>query len=59
MRCVLFYGDNSANPPKPARLVVPLERTLRWNTSPSNTGTVKFMLANVKNPDVVSMNVGV
>lgn len=59
MRCVLFYGDNSANPPKPARLIIPLERTLRYNTSPSNSGTVKFILANVKNPSLVGMNVGV
>lgn len=24
MRCIMYYGDNTANPPKPARLVIPL-----------------------------------
>lgn len=56
MRCILYYGDNTANPPKPARLIIPLE--LNQNTW-SFPGTVKFMLANVRNPSVVGMNVGV
>lgn len=24
MRCIVYYGDNTANPPKPARLIIPL-----------------------------------
>ncbi len=56
MRCIMYYGDNTANPPRPARLVIPLE--LNQNTW-SFPGTVKFLLANVRNPTTAGMNVGV
>lgn len=56
MRCIVYYGDNTANPPKPARLVIPLELSHNFWTWPN---TIKFMLANVRNPTTVGMNVGV
>lgn len=56
MRCVLYYGDNTQSPPKAAKLFIPLELNQdTWNWP----GTVKFMLANVKNPSTVGLNVGV
>ena len=56
MRCLLYYGDNSASPPVPARLIVPLEKTIDgW----SHTDNFRFMVANVKNPSPEDMNVGV
>lgn len=56
MRCIVYYGDNTANPPRPARLIIPLERSLDTWTWP---GTVKFLIANVRNPTTVGMNLGV
>ena len=56
MSCYLYYGDNSANPPKPATLVVPLDRSIDGFTGTDN---YRFMISNIKNPDVVGMNVGV
>lgn len=56
MKCLLYYGDKMASPPTPARLVVPLEKTI---SGYSGTDTVRFMVANVKNPSVENMNVGV
>lgn len=56
MRCIVYYGDSTANPPRPARLIVPLELNQDCWTWP---GTVKFMIANVLNPYTVGMNVGI
>ena len=56
MRCLLYYGDSLSNPPTPARLVVPLEKTI---SGYSGTDNVRFMVANVKNPSTEGMNVGV
>ena len=56
MRCIVYYGDKMANPPVPARLVVPLEKSINgW----SGTDNFRFMIANVKNPSIENMNVGV
>ena len=56
VRCLLYYGDSLSNPPTPARLVVPLEKTI---SGYSGTDNVRFMVANVKNPSTEGMNVGV
>lgn len=56
MRCLLYYGDNTASPPVPARLIVPLENSINGF---SGTDTFRFMVANVKNPSEENMNVGV
>lgn len=56
MRCLVYYGDNTANPPTPARLIVPLEKSIDGY---SGTDNFRFMIANVKNPSVENMNVGV
>ena len=49
MNCYLYYGDRSTNPPKPATLVVPLDVGVDGYNSAT---TYRFMLTNVKNPDV-------
>ena len=56
MSCYLYYGDNTASPPKPATLVVPLDQNTDGFTASDN---YRFMISNIKNPDVVGMNVGV
>ena len=55
MRCLLYYGDNSVSPPKPAILYIPMGNINGWPTA-YNT---RFMVANVRNPSTVGMNVGV
>lgn len=56
MKCLLYYGDNSADPPVPAYLVIPIVKTLNGSPTPF---TMNFMVANVKNPSTEGMNVGV
>jgi hypothetical protein len=56
MTCIMYYGDNSLNPPRPAKLIIPLtlnQDTWNW------PGWIRFMVANVQNPSTVGMNVGV
>ena len=45
-----------ANPPTPARLIVPVEKTI---SGYSGTDNVRFFVVNVQNPSTQGMNVGV
>ena len=47
MSCYLHYGNSLSDPPTPARLIVPVEKTI---SGYSGTDTVRFMVVNVQNP---------
>ena len=47
MKCFLYYGDKDADPPTPARVVIPLVNIL--DGDPTHRA-FRFMMANVKNP---------
>lgn len=53
---MLFFGDLTIDPPKPAKLVIKTTRS--FNGYP-DIYTMKLLVANVKNPDTVGMNTGV
>lgn len=54
--CLLYYGDRTATPPKPARLSIIHKNAI--NGYPS-ADTVTFMVATVKNPETVGMASGI
>lgn len=59
MRCIVYFGDPDVVPPRPARLVIPMELTLSPTTTPSIPGTIRFMVSNVMNPEIVGLDSGV
>lgn len=54
--CLLYYGNRLANPPIPANLTIKFTKTL--NGYPS-ADLIRLMIANVRNPTTVGMNIGV
>lgn len=53
---MLYYGNNAANPPTPAQLVIKTTNAINgW----SSTKTVRFMIANVMNPTTAGLNTGI
>lgn len=56
MTCLLYYGDNLATPPTPARLSIPLQNTINGYTSGATL--ISFMIANVQNPTTAGMAAG-
>ncbi len=54
--CMLFFGDRTIDPPKPAKLVIKTTRS--FNGYP-NVYNMRLLVANVKNPSTVGMNTGV
>ena len=54
--CILYFGDPTADPPKPAKLSIKTTRGYDGYPSPN---TMRLLIANVKNPSTVGMNVGV
>lgn len=53
---MLFFGDRTIDPPKPAKLVIKTTRTLNGYPSPD---PLRLLVANVKNPTTAGMNTGV
>lgn len=56
MWCYLQYGDNSVDPPVPAKLYIPMSSSVNGYPSAFN---MHFTIANIRNPPLENMNVGV
>ena len=54
--CVLYYGNNLANPPIPANLTITFTKTFN---AFSTSYTLKVLVANVINPTTIGLNTGV
>lgn len=52
----MYYGDNLASPPTPARLSIFLTNSINGYPTPD---TLSFMVANVQNPSTAGMAAGV
>ena len=54
--CLLHFGNRVANPPTPANLTIQFTKSFNGYPSPNH---IRILIANVKNPTTVGMNVGV
>jgi len=54
--CLLYFGNNLANPPIPANLTIAFTKAFSGSGSPSN---IRVMIANVLNPSTVNLNTGI
>lgn len=59
MRCMMYYGDSTASPPRAARLVIPMEETRSASTTPAIPNTIRFMISNLFNPSISGLKAGV
>ena len=56
LTCLLYFGNNVANPPTPGNLTIKFTKNFYgWSSS----RTIKIMVANVQNPVDVGLNTGV
>ena len=53
---MLYFGDRTQDPPKPAKLSI---RTTRTFNGYPNIYSIRLLVSNVKNPTTVGLNTGV
>jgi hypothetical protein len=54
--CLLFFGNNLSNPPRPANLTIKFTTSFSGSSSARN---IRILVANVRNPATVGVNTGI